>query len=54
MTSIELKIPTPAPSTTIGLVLSDRSLRSPMAGALLQAVETADFEARFHEALRAS
>ena len=51
---VSIDLTTPQQSQSIGLVLSDRSLRSPMAGALLQAVETADFEARFHEALRAS
>lgn len=41
----------PQQSQSIGLVLSDRSPRSPMVGALLQAIETADFEARFRDVL---
>jgi DNA-binding transcriptional LysR family regulator len=51
---VSIALSEPEQSQSIGLVLSDRSPRSPMVGALLQAIETADFEARFSEALEIS
>jgi DNA-binding transcriptional LysR family regulator len=51
---VSINLVNPHHSQSIGLVLSSRDPQSPMAGALVRAVQHADFERSFHDADQAA